>query len=122
MRKEVGGECSVSVDCHTCCYPNQAKLYYWKTSCQEVARRLFQKTQIFEKVVIVKKRKMNLCVFLAGVRLQLSSFHGGNHCFWNRAPFLRFTKTGFPAVSELCKKRGQARVLSECWPLVALIR
>ena len=87
-----------------------------------MARRLFQKTQILEKVVVVKKRKMNLCVFLEGVRLQLSSFHGGKHCFWNRAPFLRFTKTSFPAVSELCKKRGQARVFCECWPVVTLIR
>ena len=46
----------------------------------------------------------------------------GKHCFWNRAPFLRFTKTSFPTVSELCKKRGQARVFCECWPVVTLIR
>ena len=52
-----------------------------------MARRLFQKTQILEKVVVVKKRKMNLCVFLEGVRLQLSSFHGGNTAFGIGPPF-----------------------------------
>ena len=35
----------------------QQQQYYWKTSRQEMARRLFQKTQILEKVVVERREK-----------------------------------------------------------------
>lgn len=49
------------------------------------------------------KRKMNWCAFLGSLRLQPSSFHSGKILFFHQAPIPRFTKTCFPAVSELCK-------------------
>ena len=81
MRKEIRGECSV-FDCHTCCYPDKVKLYCqmtpnmkWQTAC------FFHKTQIHNQSCCLMKRKMNQCVFLAGLKLQLSRFKRGKSYF-----------------------------------------
>jgi len=50
------------------------------------------------------KRKMNHCAFFCQFwSCNYSFFIGEKHCFYQQVPGPRFTKTGFPTVSELCK-------------------
>ena len=74
--KRCQGVCSVSVYYHTYCYPDQ-----WHSNN---VRRVpavsvkepvsFRKLRYLTKIVVVMRRKMNPCVFLASLRLQLSTF------------------------------------------------
>ena len=64
-----------SVYYHTYCYPNQ-----WNSSVRRVPAVSgkepvsFRKLKHLTKIVVVMRRKMNRCVFLASLRLQLSTF------------------------------------------------
>ena len=63
----------------------------------------FRKFKITTEAFSVVKRKINQCVYLASLRLKLSSFHWRKILFFHQIPIPRFTKTFFTAVSELCK-------------------
>ena len=54
------------------------------------------------KFVVVMKSKMNQCVFLAGLRLQLSRFHSGKFLLPS-GHHSQVQNTCFPSLSELCK-------------------
>ena len=83
MRKLAKHESFFSVDCHTCCYPDQVKCYFQVSSQKEVASTQFfseKSKTILENTYLTKnvdvmERKMNQCVSLTDLRLQLSSFH-----------------------------------------------
>ena len=72
MRKDVMEECSVSVDCHTCSDPDYLKMYFVPRSGKKPVS--LRKLKYFIKVVAVMKRKVNKCIFLAGLRQQLSRY------------------------------------------------
>ena len=126
MRKEIRGECSV-FDCHTCCYPDKVKLYCqmtpnmkWQTAC------FFHKTQIHNQSCCLMKRKMNQCVFLAGLQLQLSRFKRGKSYFGispqlSVSPklvslqFPNCVKTLLGNTMPFHGKIYQGRVFWECW-------
>lgn len=73
----------------------------WLPSKKLEACFLFQKLNIVNKAVVMKK-KMKKYVFLASLRLQLCSLYW-EYFFCHKFPVPRFTKSCFPVVSELCK-------------------
>ena len=55
------------------------------------------------KTVVEVKKKSTSVFFLKVWGGNYPAFTGGKYCFWNHASNPMFKKTGFPAVSELCK-------------------
>ena len=72
------GECSVRVDCLSHCYPDWVKLCCQMTSQQDVASSmLLPENQKLEQSCCCNEERNDPCVFLAGLRLQLSTLHSG---------------------------------------------
>lgn len=63
----------------------------------------FRKLKYLTKIVVVMKRKMKQCVFLAGLDWNYPYSTGGKFCFWHYMTIHKFTKTCFPARSEWCE-------------------
>ena len=75
----------------------------------------FRKLINLSKFVVVIKSKMEQCVFLEGLRLQLSRFHSEKCLLLPSGHNSQVQKTRFPSLSELCKDilRTQCYIPSE---------
>lgn len=56
---------------------------------------------MLDQSICCNEKKMNECIFLAGLTLQLSCFHGEKTLLLPLGPGHRFIKTCLPAVSEI---------------------
>ena len=94
-------ECSVNFDTI-----NVVTLIWWNGTVRRLHSKksetsfYFRKLKIMTKAVVVMERKMNQCVFLASLILQLFSFQWGKYLFFcHPATIHRFTKVCFLSVS-----------------------
>ena len=95
-------------------------LIRWKYTVRWLYARSGKKSVMSRKLknltkTVVMKIKMNQCVFLTGLRLQLSSFPRWKMLLLLQGPNSHVHKVYLQAVSELCKDtpRTQGTILSE---------
>ena len=79
MRKEIRGMCSVSVDSHTCCYPDYVKLYSQDDSPVRSDKQPVSLGNLKDliKVDIVMNRKINHCGLGGRFEAETTCFHRG---------------------------------------------
>ena len=101
MRKDVMEECSVSVDCDTCCYLLGKSVLSDDFPVRQSGKLSvsFRKLMCLTKAVAVMKRIMNWRIHHCNNPV----FTGEKYCFLHPTPIPTLPDTCFLAVSELCK-------------------